>query len=178
MIEIEFNTDTLTPALQRVAAALGDMTPVMADIGELLLASTQDRMLRGEQPDGQAFAPRSPVTLERYAALGFSFGGPLHLTGEMRGQLATESGSDFARIGSNAIQAVVMQFGASQGAFGAAIGRTRPTDKRPTSQDYFFPIPWGDIPARPFIGISEQDETDILAELEEWLEGQAEGGVS
>lgn len=161
MIEIEFTNDEITPALERLAAGLDDMTPVMQGIGELWLASTQDRMQRGETPEGRAFAPRSPVTLARYAALGFSFGNPLHLTGEMRSQLSTESGADYTRLGSNAIQAAVMQFGARQGAFGQAARGG--------------PIPWGDIPARPYIGVSDEDETMILAELAEWLEGIAEG---
>jgi phage virion morphogenesis protein len=138
------------------------MTPVMQDLAEMLLVSTQDRMERGEQPDGASFAPRSPVTLERYAAMGFSFGAPLNRSGEMRQQLATESGADFLSIGSNAIQAAVMQFGAGQGAFGS------------TSKGG--PVPWGDIPARPFLGVSEDDKTNILAELAEWLENAAEGG--
>ncbi|PCH65804.1 MAG: phage virion morphogenesis protein [Rhodobacteraceae bacterium] len=161
MFTIEFNNDQITPALGRVAAALGDMTPVMQDLAELWLSSTQDRMERGEQPDGTPFAPRSPTTLEQYAAQGFIFGAPLNLTGEMRQQLATESGSDFLRIGSNAIQSAVMQFGASQGAFGSTAKGG--------------PIPWGDIPARPFLGISDEDETNMMAELAEWLETAASG---
>lgn len=160
MREIVFQIDEITPMLGRVSAALGDMTPVMQDIAELWLVSTQDRMLKGETPEGTRFAPRSPVTLARYAAMGFSFGGPLNLTGEMRGQLATEAGADFARIGSNAIQSAVMQDGASKGAFG--------TTSRGGS------IPWGNIPARPFLGVSEDDQVNILAELEDWLTGEAQ----
>jgi phage virion morphogenesis protein len=149
MFTIEFNNDQITPALDRVAVALGDMTPVMGRMAEAWRKSTQNRMERGEQPDGTPFAPRSPVTLERYAAQGFSFGAPLNRSGEMRQQLATESGPDFLRIGSNAIQSAVMQFGAS---------------------------PSGDIPARPFLGISDEDETNMMAELAEWLENAASGG--
>lgn len=160
MIELKFNDDTLTPALTRVAAALGDMTPVMQDLGELWLANTQDRMARGETPDGQQFAPRSPVTLARYAAMGFSYGQPLNRSGEMRQQLATEAESDYVRIGSNAIQAAVMQFGAAKGAFGK------------TSRGGS--IPWGNIPARPFLGVSDEDRSDFLAELEDYLESAAQ----
>jgi len=32
-----------------------------------------------------------------------------------------------------------------------------------------FPNLWGDIPARPFLGISEDDKTDILTILERHL---------
>ncbi|MHB8921670.1 MAG: phage virion morphogenesis protein [Halothiobacillus sp.] len=40
------------------------------------------------------------------------------------------------------------QFGAAEGAFGE------------TTTGH--PIPWGDIPARPFIGLSDKDEAEIL----------------
>lgn len=161
MFELVFTNDQLSPALNRLGAGLDDMTPAMQALAELWLVSTQDRVERGEQPDGAPLAPRSPVTLERYAAQGFSFGRPLNRSGEMRQQLATESGPDFFRIGSNAIQAAVMQFGASKGSSGS------------TSRGG--PIPWGDIPARPFLGVSEEDEINFLAELSEWLESAADG---
>lgn len=163
MYEIVFNFDTLTPALRRLSEGLGDMTPVMGAIADAWLQNTQDRMLRGEQPDGQAFAPRSPVTLEQYAASGFgAFAAvPLFRKGWMRDDLFPQYGSDFASINSNALQAAVMQFGAEQGAFGQ------------TSRGA--PIPWGDIPARPFLGVSDDDERMFIEELEEWLAGAAEG---
>lgn len=53
--------------------------------------------------------------------------------------------------------AATMQFGASKGAF----GRTKVNG----------PIPWGDIPARPYLGISAEDETNLLDELRGWLSG-------
>ncbi|MDK3075930.1 phage virion morphogenesis protein [Sedimentitalea sp. JM2-8] len=160
MIEIEFENDTLTPALQRLADGLLDMTPVMGEISEGWLENTINRMLRGEQPDGQPFAPRSPVSLEQYAASGFG-AVPLFRKGWMRQGLFPEYGSDFVRIGSNEPQSAVMQFGASQGEFGR------------TSRGG--PIPWGDIPARPYLGVSDEDETMIIEELSEWLMRTAEG---
>ena len=159
MITLEFNNDELSPALKRISTSLGDMTQLNRDLGELWLAATQDRMERGEDPDGNAFAPRSQTTLERYLAQGLSFGAPLNRSGDMRRGLAYDAGADFVRIGSNAIQAAVMQLGASKGAFGRnARGG---------------PIPWGNIPARPFIGLSDDDTTAMIAEIEEWLESAA-----
>ena len=55
-------------------------------------------------------------------------------------------GSD-AIVGYNLIYATTHQFGAEKGAFGT------------TSRGG--PIPWGDIPARPFLGISDDDRRDI-----------------
>jgi len=177
MIRIELNDDAVTTALARLSTHLGDTTDVMNDIGRLLVASTKERIAAGKTPEGTAFAPRSLATLARYDALGKKYGPPLNVSGEMRQTIFHSYGPDQAEVGSNAIQSAVMQFGAAQGAFGARMGRTRPTEKRPKSQDYFFPIPWGDIPARPFLGISEEDRTGIIATIEEWLDGAiADGG--
>ncbi|MGB0955835.1 MAG: phage virion morphogenesis protein [Panacagrimonas sp.] len=52
----------------------------------------------------------------------------------------------------------IQQFGARKGAFG--------TTRRGA------PIPWGDIPARPFLGISDEDRTEIELLLFEFLEDQ------
>ena len=69
-------------------------------------------------------------------------------------------GPDFVEIGTNKIYAAVMQFGAAKGAFGTDAGGSS--------------IPWGAIPARPFLGISDQDRTNIAATVDEWLEGIVE----
>jgi len=161
MNDIVYNTDTLDPALAAVAAAVEDMTPVMEAIGELLLVSAQDRMRDGVQPDGAPFAPRAQSTLDRYAKLGLSFGAPLNLSGDMRNTLFYDADQDRVEYGSNAIQAAVMPFGAAKGAFGTASNGSS--------------IPWGTIPARPFIGLSDDDQSNIIAELEEWLEEPAQG---
>lgn len=161
MTELVYNTDTLDPMLQAVREALEDPSEAMADIGELLLSSSQDRMLRGENPDGSPFAPRSPATLARYAKLGLSFGAPLNVSGDMRNHLFYEASKEGVEYGSNAIQSAVMQFGAAKGAFGTASNGSS--------------IPWGDIPAREFIGISEEDQSNIVLELEEWLQDAADG---
>ena len=158
---MEFTDDEITPALGRMYDAVDDMSLFMTALAGMMVASTQDRMLRGEQPDGQPFAPRSPVTLEQYAKNGFSFGGPLHYSRRLVESIYPESGPDYARIGTNVEQAAVMQFGASHGDFGET--------------DRGGPIPWGDIPARPFMGISDDDRTNIMAELAEWLQTAVDG---
>lgn len=171
MIEGEINDAQVRAAFIALGAALTDMRQPMDEIGDNMVRATQDRMQAGISPDGTPFAPRSAVTLARYAAQGKKYGPkPLWLTGTMRQNIAHAAGSDHVSWGSNAIQAAVMHFGAEQGEFGAAMGRTKPSKKRTKSQDYFTPIPWGRIPARPFIGLSEQDRGDILAIVSEWLE--------
>ncbi|KPD10871.1 phage virion morphogenesis protein [Phaeobacter sp. 11ANDIMAR09] len=160
MTGLEYNTDTLDPLLIALLEATGDLTEFMQDAGELLVSATQDRVLQGLQPDGAPFAPRSAATLKRYTKLGLSFGAPLNVSGDMRNHLHYAADKDSMEFGSNAIQSAVMQFGAEKGAFGTAANGSS--------------IPWGNIPARPFIGISEDDETNLALELEEWLEHAAD----
>lgn len=165
MIEVNLNTDAITDALAGLMASLSDMTPIMNEIGAHLRDTTEDRFKTGKGPDGAAWAPRSPATLKRYAKLGLTPGKvPLTLTGAMSNAIFHSYGPTFAEVGSNAIQAAVMQFGAAQGQFGAFIGRDK------LGRDHFHHLPWGDIPARPFIGISDQDEADILDIIAESLE--------
>lgn len=164
MYTLKFNEDGMDLRLKQLEARLGDMSPVMQELGEFLVQSTQDRMLKGQQPDGKPFAPRSQTTLAIYAAKGFKFGAqPLNKSGEMRQQLNYQASATGLTWGSNAIQAAVMQFGAAKGAFGTfegkGFGGTTPT----------ISIPWGDIPARPFLGISDSDRSSIIEELEDWL---------
>jgi phage virion morphogenesis protein len=160
VITIEINDPVVTAALDRLAAHLADMTPAMQEIGEALTASTQDRMAAGLQPDGASFAPRSAVTVARYEQQGLRYGNPLNQSGILRGGIFPQAEPDQVRVGSNAIQAAVMQFGAAQGAF----GRTARGG----------PIPWGDIPARPFLGLSDADRTNIGDIVSEWLERAVE----
>jgi len=40
---------------------------------------------------------------------------------------------------------------------------------RPLGTKEEFPNLWGDIPGRPFLGISEQDKSDILAIIQRHL---------
>lgn len=156
MYTLKFNDEGLELRLKQLQSQLDDMSPVMQDLGEFLVQSTQDRMLKGQQPDGTPFAPRSETTLARYFALKIKHGAqPLNKSGEMRQQLNYQASADGLTWGSNAIQAAVMQFGARQGAFG--------------SSSKGGPLPWGNIPARPFLGVSDEDRSAIVEELEEWL---------
>lgn len=164
MLRIELKDDEISAALARIAAAMTDMTPVMQDIGEALVISTQDRFTESVSPDGTAFAPRSPTTLDAYKARGdvVDFRPLIGPSKALSGTIFPHAGADFVEVGSGREYAAVMQFGAAKGAF----GRT----KRGA------PIPWGNIPARPFLGLSEQDRLNIVDVVEEWLEGVAKGG--
>uniref|UniRef100_UPI0040487B76 phage virion morphogenesis protein n=1 Tax=Yoonia sp. TaxID=2212373 RepID=UPI0040487B76 len=155
MFKVEINDDAVASALARLSTDLGDLSDPMDDIGAYLAYSSRDRIDSGISPDGTPFAPRSQTTLNRYAKENKSFKGPLHQSGGMRQGIFHQYGPSSVEVGSNAIQAAVMQFGAGQGAFGKS---TRGG-----------PIPWGNIPARPFLGISDDDLQAIPGIIDDWF---------
>lgn len=163
MIRSEIDLSFAEAALAALDRALTDMTPVMEDLGELLTTSTKDRFPTGTAPDGSKWAPKSQTTLDRYGARKSNrvdvrpLFGP---TGLLSQQIYHEAGPTGVSWGSNLIYAAVMQFGAAQGAFGSMSNGS--------------PIPWGNIPARPFIGVSAEDAANITATLEDWLQDAAD----
>jgi len=158
MFRITFNGEQISRALREAMGRLDDMTRVFLRIGEEMVLSTQTRFAEGRAPDGSAWAPKSETTLKRYAWAGERVDirplfGP---SGRLYSEIAYFAGRDQVEFGSNMIYSGVMQRGAGKGAFGAdSKGR---------------PIPWGNIPARVWLGLSDQDERTILDIVDEHLD--------
>ena len=136
--------------LQRSLASLSNPTDALREIGEVLVQSTQARFGTKKSPSGATWAANSPVTIA-IKGHGSQLRGKSGALGDtIHYQL---DGSSAVEVGSNMIYAAVQQFGQPKG----ASGRT----KRGA------PIPWGDIPPRPFVGVSQEDEdriTEIMAD--------------
>ncbi|WP_444452032.1 phage virion morphogenesis protein [Rhodobacter capsulatus] len=150
MITIEFRDGEILAGIDRLQDQLGDMTSFMDDLGELLVASTKARFPAGTAPDGIAWVPNSPATLARKSDSRPLFG----TSGSLNSQIFATTGPDFVRVGSNRVQAAMMQFGGSKSVYAHL---------------------WGDIPARPYLGLSDEDKENILAETNDWLSGAFSG---
>ena len=149
-IQIEFDDSQVRAAIDALTDAGRDLTPVMKVIGERLLNSARERFADEEAPDGSAWAPLSEGTLK---AKQRNRGRILTRDGYLGGTLAYRADSTSVEIGSPLIYAGTHQFGAEQGAGGV------------TSRGS--PIPWGDIPARPFLvdadgRLAREDERAIV----------------
>ena len=152
-IEVTFEDSEIRHALNRMASRARDMTPLMRDIGEHLLTTTRERFVDQESPDGTPWAPLAEGTRARKRHNADKI---LTESGILRGQLVYQAGRDRVEVGSPTIYAGTHQFGAAEGAFGA------------TSKGA--PIPFGDIPARPFLGVSAEDGREIVALVNDHLE--------
>ena len=130
------------------------------------MKSTTDRFPTGKAPDGSVWAPKSPDTIARQGGRKTNrldtrpLFGP---SGSLSSTISYEAFSDRIEWGSPMIYAAVQQFGAAKGAFGQ------------TSREQ--PIPFGTIPARPYLGISAEDEPLMLDIVAEWIETAARSGA-
>jgi len=136
---IEFNDRDVLTALQNLERATGNLRPALTEIGEVLKESTKQRFGSQTSPGGQHWPANSPVTIERK-------GRNQPLTGETGILMDTINyypvGNDTLEIGSPMGYAAMQQFGGTKGEF---------------------PHLWGDIPDRPFLGVSEDDKDEILS---------------
>ncbi|MEI6100088.1 MAG: phage virion morphogenesis protein [Alphaproteobacteria bacterium] len=148
MITVEINDDLISAALASAQAQLGDMSNLMGKLAVLIVDQTEQRFTEGKSPEGVPWAPRSAVTIANYKRRKLAYGGLLHLTGQLSGNLGSAYGPDFAEVTTAEPYAAMMQFGGTRAAF---------------------PNLWGNIPARPFMGLSDENQTDILDTIGEAL---------
>lgn len=135
---MEIDDREVLAALARVQERIGNMRPLLAEIGEDMAESTKKRFDTTTAPDGSPWLENSLVTLQHKQ-------GSTPLTGE--------TGTLHESINSNVLSATAVEiyspkdYGAMQ-----QFGGTKAE----------FPHLWGDIPARPFLGLSEEDKANIL----------------
>ena len=140
--------DAVQRRLRAVSSVVQNAQPMLKEIGEAVIESTKLRFKDGVNPDDIRWKPLSAVTLARRRKKGKGAQALLD-TGRLRNSIAKRVDGRSVWIGTNVIYAKTHQFGAAKGAFGS--GKTRK-----------FPIPWGNIPARPFIGFSNDDQAEII----------------
>jgi len=152
-ITLELDQTEARAAIQRLIRLGTDLTPLMQDIGEHLLNTTRERFREEQAPDGTPWAPLSNTTRQRKTRNRNKI---LTEEGLLGSQIVYRATASSLEIGSNRVYAATHQFGATQGQYGS------------TSRGA--PIPWGNIPARPFLGISPEDETSIRNIVNDHLE--------
>ncbi|ASK20693.1 phage virion morphogenesis protein [Halomonas sp. N3-2A] len=141
---INANTEVVERAITELLNKGEDLTAAMKSIGEEMTNRTQQRFRDKEAPDGTPWAANSPVTEKRK-------GHDRVLEGESK-QLAKQfsysASSDGVEWGSLMIYAAMQNFGGTKAEF---------------------PHLWGDIPGREFIGLSDDDEDEVLGILADHL---------
>lgn len=165
MIEIKVENKSVINALERLARAAANPRPALLAIGESLVLSTKKRFETSTAPDGTRWAPNSQVTylmhlggaksnhrkdgrINSRGAEKVMGKKPLIRKGILSQQISYAVDGNGLRIGSPMEYAAMQQFGGKKSKF---------------------PHLWGDIPARPFLGISDADEQMIVSTVDDYL---------
>lgn len=185
-ITVEFDDTRVLAVLDRIAAGVSDPAPLLKAWGEDLAESTKQRFASSTAPDGSAWATNSQATFDAYLS---KLSGTTSKEGKRsgtkkgflnkEGRLATKGiaavtgkkpliglgkslsttiyyrvEGDTLYVGSPQVYAAMQQFGGSKSKF---------------------PNLWGDIPARPFLGLSDQDVAMIESTAADYLADLTKG---
>ena len=148
-------------ALAKASSKMKAHAPLMASIGEALVSGTIHRFEKEVSPEGKAW-PQS----RRAAAEG---GKTLTDTGRLRNSVDYAALEDKVMVGSNAKYARIHQMG----------GDIKPKKSKKlifTGQDgKTVALDGVKMPARPFIGISDEDMAEVKATIQSYLSGAFKG---
>jgi phage virion morphogenesis protein len=144
----------LDARLSKLAARALNLRPLMEEIGAAMVSSTQQRFEDGRDPAGREWTKSLRAKTEG--------GKTLVDRGHLGDSVTYEAGADSVEIGTNLVYGAIHQMGGDISAKAAAylhfrIGDRWAKKKRVT------------IPARPYLGLSAADETEIGAIVADFL---------
>lgn len=178
-IDVTLEAEQHGLALDRLTAKLADLHEPLMEFGEVLVTSTHERFTQAVAPDGTPWAPLAPRTLKRKRGPGI-LRESLHLMGSMRYQL---DGGDLL-FGTNVPYARIHQLGgiikhrARKGTVyfhrqGDDVGhRFVPRKRSNFAQDVTIGAHETEMPARPFLGLSRNDQAQFASIIQDYLTGE------
>ncbi len=155
---------------------------LMSRIGEYLTTSTEARFKTQTAPDGTPWAPLKPAYKRRKK---YNQDKVLTLRGYLRSGIRYQvEGQDTVRVGTNAVQGAIHQFGGPiQKLARTATVRYRSEAGRilfagrkhatATAKQVNIPAHQIDMPARPYLGVSAADDLEIREIIRDWVIGQS-----
>ena len=144
MIEVQIQDRQVSEALSRLIRRSQDLRPVQADLGEYFIESTKRRFATKTGPNGIRWADNAETTKEAKGRNDPLIGESRRLSNEIHYQI---DGTQLS-WGSPLVYAGMQQNGGLKAAY---------------------PHLWGNVPGRPYLGISDEDERVILEILQEHL---------
>ncbi len=158
-IRMDGGLDGLLAKLEQMSGI--DKAGVMNAIAEGLRTSTVERFASEQSPEGTRWKPSIRATEKG--------GKTLTKSSVLKNSIHAKADSTGAAVGTNTIYAATHQFGAER-----TIRAKNGKYLRFTAGGRWVSVPSVrvSIPARPFLGVSKEDEGEIRAILEEALGGQ------
>ena len=158
--------------LGRIQKNLGDLTPVMKIIGSTIRASIVRNFEKGGRP--LKWKKHSRLT-ERRRSKNAKILMAQGLAGGLAASINHRAHKKSVEIGTNKIYGAVHQFGAKKGSFGSVTASIKAHLRKGVkvkAHERKMKLPWGDIPARPFLMVQDEDWTEIRAALNDYIIGK------
>ncbi|WP_457571295.1 phage virion morphogenesis protein [Desulfovulcanus sp.] len=157
MITINVNTKALDMALQDMEKRMSNLTPVMEEIGEIIVSSAQENFERqgrysspGSWKGGSnKWKPLKPATIKQRMRKGYWPGKTLQQRGRLKSSIGYRAGKNSVEIGTNLAYAAIHQFGGRAG-------------RNLTAE----------IPARPYLVVQEEDLEEIREIITDYILNQ------
>jgi len=184
-IEVTVDDREVADLLERIQKNLGDLTPAMKIIGAIGRTSVIRNFEKSGRP--KKWKKHSKTT-EKRRGKGAKILMDQGLGAGLAGSINYKAGKDRVDIGTPKVYGAVHQFGAKKGSFGTveatvrahlrnitrAFGKPIPKKQiKVGAHKRKMKLPWGDIPARPFLMVQDEDWTEIRAALTDYLLGGA-----
>jgi len=181
-IEVKIDAADAQSAIARVLDFMRDPTRVREAVGELLLDSAQNRIMAGgPAPDGQPWEPLSPAYLLTKKGPGI-----LRESNKLMNKLRWQPTEDGIVIGSDRPYAAIHQLGgvikkkARDGTVRLRkVGGRTQFAKKSHKNARTLSVRFGEhtihIPARPYLGVSEQDKADVVDVIGDLLQKALRG---
>jgi phage virion morphogenesis protein len=158
MITVSMDSRSVVEALADLRGKVSDLAPALQDIGEHLTETTKRRFDTSTAPDGSKWADNSDVTILQYLG---SMKGVFGKRGGMTKKGMTALLSKKPLVGHGDLGKTIFPvYDDSSVSIGSRLPYSAMQQFGGTRAE--FPNLWGDIPARPFLGLSGEDERSIL----------------
>ncbi len=160
-ISLRVDADRVVELVEGIQERITDTTPVMRLIGEIVRESVMSNFESGRSPQGMNWKPSRRAAKEG--------GMTLIDSAILRNSINYKAGPDRVTVGTPVEYAATHQFGAAAGSFGTVAARVKAHVRKLRSGKQYQVkahvrrqrLPWGDIPARPFLGVREEDWPEI-----------------
>lgn len=180
-IDLEISDGEAREGLAALLQRMDRKQPFFKSVGERLLSSASDRFRSETDPQGRPWVSLKPATIRARERDGQT---PITIlrsnrkgksASSLAGSINYEATEDGVEIGSPVVYAAIHQLGGTiqrpeRQAKVYMAGR-RFVKKTQANQDRDVTIPAHSItiPARPYLGLSRDDETGIREDAEDWL---------
>ena len=145
--------------LEKLVKRAENKAGLLKNIGLTLLRTTEQRFKDQKDPQGKAWAPLKPITVELRGAAGPI----LNRSGRLLDSLNVTVSGDTLKLGPSAIHGAVHQFGATI----EAKGKPLRMPMQGGGAKYARKVT---VPPRPYVGFGPEDEKATTETVQEWFE--------